>query len=65
MFLPVSSSIGLKIIEKLTPEEFPRKNELTLGPDIWINEGWKTKKREKETSLNTHQLKKVASVRHI
>lgn len=34
MFLPVSSSLGLKIIEKLTPEEFPRKNELTLGPDI-------------------------------
>lgn len=34
MFLPVSSSLGLKIIEKLTPEEFPRKNEFTLGPDI-------------------------------
>lgn len=39
MFLPVSSSIGLKITEKLTPEEFPRKNEFTVDPDIWINEG--------------------------
>lgn len=34
VFLPVSASLGLKVIEKLTPEELPRKNELTLGPDI-------------------------------
>lgn len=34
VFLPVSASLGLKIIEKSTPEELPRKNEFTLGPDI-------------------------------
>lgn len=61
VFLPVSASPGLKNIEKLTPEELPRKNELTLGPDIWINEGWKTKKKEKETSW----LKKVTQTTDI